>query len=248
MTDWESDFDFMIVSKLNGERTRYRHEYKYHISDTELALIKSQLSPIVQKDRNVGEKGFYNISSLYFDDIYNSCLFDNENGYDPREKYRIRIYNHNVERISLERKRKERGKTLKESCILTREQAEILCAGDPIRDLSSAPSLLVAFSEKIISQNLHPVTIVEYDRIPYVYGLGNVRITFDTNLSSSRETDKFLTGAAVKRPIMPKGKELLEVKYDEFLPDYIYRALQIENLTQTSFSKYYLCREINTIQ
>ena len=39
-----------------------------------------------------------------------------------------------------------------------------------------------------------------------------------------------------------KVKQILEVKYDEFLPDYLYRNLQLSHLRQTTFSKYYLCR------
>ena len=31
-----------------------------------------------------------------------------------------------------------------------------------------------------------------------------------------------------RRPVMPAGQHILEVKYDEFLPDYIYRNLQIQ--------------------
>ena len=34
-----------------------------------------------------------------------------------------------------------------------------------------------------------------------------------------------------------------QVKYDEFFPDHIYRALQLGELEQTAFSKYYLCRK-----
>ena len=67
----------------------------------------------MQLDPHVTDTGVYNISSLYFDDCYNTCYYENENGTDPREKFRIRIYNHSDERITLECKRKERGKTLK---------------------------------------------------------------------------------------------------------------------------------------
>jgi hypothetical protein len=42
---------------------------------------------------------------------------------------------------------------------------------------------------------------------------------------------------------MMKGQELLEVKYDEYLPDFIYRNLQLSSLQQTAFSKYYICRK-----
>lgn len=41
-----------------------------------------------------------------------------------------------------------------------------------------------------------------------------------------------------------RGQGLLEVKYDELLPDYIYEALQLGNMRQTTFSKYYLCRRL----
>jgi hypothetical protein len=96
---------------------------------------------------------------------------------------------------------------------------------------------------EMMSRKLHPKGIVEYDRIPYVYKGGNVRITFDTNVSSSFQIDGFLNGNVSKRPVMPQGLHLLEVKWDEYLPDMIYRALQLENLQQTAYSKYYLCRK-----
>jgi len=36
---------------------------------------------------------------------------------------------------------------------------------------------------------------------------------------------------------------VLEVKYDEFLPDYIAGTLELGNLQRTAFSKYYLGRK-----
>ena len=42
---------------------------------------------------------------------------------------------------------------------------------------------------------------------------------------------------------MAPGQHLVEVKFDEFLPDWIYRTLQMDNMTQTAFSKYCLCRK-----
>ena len=48
-----------------------------------------------------------------------------------------------------------------------------------------------------------------------------------------------------KRPIMPAGWHVLEVKFDEYLPDYIKSTLQLDSLKQTAFSKFYLCRKYN---
>ena len=94
----------------------------------------------------------------------------------------------------------------------------------------------------MMTNRMRPVIIVEYDRIPYVYKYGNVRVTFDLNISSSTDIGNFFSRDIVRRPIMPAGRHLMEVKFDEFLPDAIYRALQLGTLKQTTFSKYYLCR------
>ena len=87
-----------------------------------------------------------------------------------------------------------------------------------------------------------PAVIVEYDRVPYVYPDGNVRITIDRNICASPDTGEFLRQDIVTVPVLERGYHLLEVKYDEYLPDFIRQALQIVSLDKTSFSKYYLCR------
>ena len=101
---------------------RYRHEFKYLCSYGELMTLKVRLQGLVSLDTHVGESGVYNIRSLYFDDIYDTCYRENEAGTDPREKFRIRIYDHSSERISLELKRKVRGKTQKLSCLRSEER------------------------------------------------------------------------------------------------------------------------------
>ena len=221
---------------------KYRHEYKYLISDMQMELLKNRISGIMPKDLHT-ENGQYNIRSLYFDDYYDRCFYENENGTDPREKFRIRIYNHSDSRISLECKRKERGKTLKTSCIITKEQCETFMRGQYERESVGKSAVLNKLMLGILTRRMKPKIVVEYDRIPYIYKDGNVRVTFDTNISSSINVAGFLNGDVEKRPVMPKGQQLMEVKFDEFLPDFIYRALQLESLQQTAYSKYYLCRK-----
>lgn len=221
---------------------KFRHELKYTISSGQLQLLKNRLVRLVPLDSHVGQQGSYSIRSLYFDDYYDRCLQENENGTDPREKFRIRIYNHSLDRITLECKRKERGKTLKTSCPLTIEQTRMLMAGKPLPDIASQHPVLRKLTMEMLTRKLRPVVIVEYDRIPYIYRNGNVRITLDTNISSSGAIENFLEERIPKRPVMPLGQQLLEVKYDEYLPDFIYRSLQLHSLRQTAFSKYYICR------
>ena len=222
---------------------KFRHELKYVISAGEVALIRNRINHLIPLDSHVGNTGAYTIRSLYFDDLYDSCYYENENGTDPREKFRIRIYNHSTERITLECKRKERGKTLKTSCPLTLEQTRMLMEGRILPDLANQPEVLRKLTLRMMTKRMRPVVIVEYERIPYVYKNGNVRITLDMNVSSSNSVECFLDEQIPKRPIMPMGQQLLEVKFDEYLPDFIHHNLNLHSLTQTAYSKYYLCRK-----
>lgn len=221
----------------------YRHELKYLISAAQLQVLRTRIQGLIPRDPHVTENGGYTIRSLYFDDRWNRAYYENENGTDPREKFRIRIYNGSAARIRLECKRKERGKTLKSACALTEEQTRLLMAGKPLPDIQSQPPLLRKLTGEMRIHQLKPVVIVEYQRIPYVYKLGNVRITFDTHIASSKDLAGFLDPVIPKRQVLPVGMHLMEVKFDEYLPDFIYRALMLENLQQTAFSKYYLCRK-----
>ena len=224
---------------------KYRHELKYICTAAELAMIQGRIHHLIPLDSHAGENGMYQIRSLYFDDYYDRCYYENENGTDPREKFRIRIYNGKTDKISLELKKKERGKTLKLSCPLTEEQCRMLMRGEVLPDSDEYPPVLQKLLLQMKTAMLRPKIIVEYDRVPYVYKLGNVRITLDKNISSSSAIDTFLNPTIPKRPIMPAGQHVLEVKFDEFLPDYIYHTLQLRNLRQTAFSKFYLCRKFS---
>lgn len=118
----------------------YRHEYKYQCAMQKLLQIRNQVEPIMQTDSHAGKDGIYTIRSLYFDDYDNRCLYENVNGTDPREKFRIRIYNGNASFIKLELKKKEHGKTKKLSCHLNEELCKMAMNGEilPIDAIDSA--------------------------------------------------------------------------------------------------------------
>lgn len=221
---------------------KYRHEYKYVINLLQEEEMKSRLKIVMKEDPHVPESGFYRIRSMYFDDVDNTCFYENENGTDPREKFRVRIYNGSSDFIRLECKRKQAGKTLKTSARLTEEQCHILMEGGVIDPPDSDDPVLWKFYLKQTGRLLRPAIIVEYDRIPYICEEGNVRVTLDKNLCSSHEFQTFLDQNIPRKPVMPVGENLLEVKYDEFLPVAIYHSIQTAGLGQATYSKYYLCR------
>lgn len=227
------------------ETARYRHEYKYILSQAQILMEDAKINTIAELDLYVGEQGYYNIRSLYFDDYENSCFMANENGIDNREKYRIRIYNGAKERIKLELKQKCHGMTLKRNCGISLQQCEMLMAGRVPSDIKEDQQVLWKLAYLMETRLMMPKIIVDYDRIPYVYRPddANVRITFDKNIKSINDTNTFLDLRVGGRGILPVGSALMEVKFDDFIPDEIYSLLQLNGLQVSTFSKYYLCRK-----
>ncbi len=221
---------------------KYRHEFKYLCSGAQFQMLKVRYAGLLKPDPHAGPEGIYSIRSLYFDDYYDSCFRENEAGTDPREKFRIRIYNHDSSRISLELKRKVRGKTQKLSCPLTESVTRQIMEGEIPEAEKDAPALFWKLVLQMRTKLLRPKVIVEYERTPFVYACGNVRITFDEAIRSSDRFDLFLDERLPARLIMPAGQHVLEVKYDEYLPDAVYHLTGLENLRQMAYSKYYLCR------
>ena len=82
--------------------TEFRHEYKYICTRQQIETIRNSIRGVMQPDRHTEAGGEYVIRSLYFDDYSDSCLRDNINGNDPREKFRIRIYNADLSYIRLD--------------------------------------------------------------------------------------------------------------------------------------------------
>lgn len=224
----------------------FRHEFKYLITEYEMELIKNRIKYLMNVDKHVRDDSKYLIRSVYFDDMYDRCLYDVENGTEPRAKFRIRTYNNSKQYISLELKLKQHSMTYKRSCLLDEHDARALLQGEKLA-LDKVHRLLQSLVVDREINRLRPVIITEYERMPFVYRYGNVRVTFDTNLMASGKVDQFFDDKLLRRPVLPKGVHLMEVKYDHFLPDYLYNALQISNLQRISFSKYYLCRKYNTL-
>ena len=223
-------------------REKFRNELKYICSEGELIQIHSRVQMLCDADAHAGPEGTYNIRSIYFDDLQNRYFFENENGTDPREKFRIRTYNASDSRITLECKKKERSMTHKDSCQLSKEQYQKILDGSlSASDVNS--TLLEKFYLIQEQRHLQPKVIVAYERTPFVYTFGNVRITFDRNIGSSTDISAFFDPYLPVRPILPLGKNILEVKYDELLPNFLYDAMSLGSLRQTTFSKYYLCRK-----
>lgn len=223
----------------------YRNELKFELSDLDFMRVRGRLLPLMHTDIHQGPKG-YVIRSLYFDDLYDSCAAEKENGVLYREKYRIRQYNNNPCFIRLEKKTKHGDMSQKTMHTLSIQDYEILLSGniDRLHVLLSQnkENLLEELIAKILYKKFSPKCIVEYERFAFTESTGNVRITFDRNISGSNRTDHFFDSDLFTVPVMPQNHHILEIKYDELLPRYILQALDLGCLRRQSFSKYYMTR------
>lgn len=229
---------------LNKETIRYRNELKYFIDANELTIIESRLKALIRLDPHIDlEKGFYTVKSLYFDDYGDNCLNHNEFSLGRRKKYRIRYYENNTDFLLLEKKEKENSMSRKTSCVLSRSEYMQLFSGK-VEELywKSDKPLLKEFALQIMYKRFSPKVIIRYERTAFIDYPGNVRVTLDRNISASPENHRFITNNYNVIPVMEKGRHLLEVKYDEFLPDYIKQVIQLDSLEQATFSKYYMGR------
>lgn len=221
---------------------KFRNEHKYFCDEKDLAILQCRIEDICPLDPHV-QGGCYHIRSLYFDTWDLRYFYENENGKDPREKWRIRMYDANADFLRLECKRKEKGMTQKKSCVIQKEEVAAIIQGTWVPDLPQVPELQREFYIKMHTIGLLPSVIVEYERVPFVYDIGNVRITFDKYLRGSKEFDKFFEKDLPLTPVPLEGKQILEVKFDELLPDYVKDGLQLGKLVKTACSKYYLCKK-----
>lgn len=205
-----------------------------------MLILRQRLSAVAKRDIHTVD-GKYMIRSLYFDNAYDKVLREKIDGVNIREKFRIRYYNNDTSLIHLEKKSKVNGLCLKEMAELSAVQAQAIADGDYEWMTKSGVPLIMEFYSKIMSQVLRPRTIVDYTREPFVFAPGNVRVTLDYNIKTGMDCTDFLnpdcvTVSAGDAPI------ILEVKWDEYLPDIIRDAVQLSNCRTGTFSKYAVCR------
>ncbi|MBQ9210551.1 MAG: polyphosphate polymerase domain-containing protein [Clostridia bacterium] len=219
---------------------QYRHEWKHEISYSDLLAIRQRLRAVAQADPHAID-GKYLIRSLYFDNLNDKALREKIDGVNLREKFRIRYYNGDLSLIHLEKKSKVSGLGTKFSAPLTAEEAQSIVDGHLAWMLDSGRPLVQELYCKMQFQGMRPKTIVDYTREPFIYGPGNVRVTFDYNIRTGLSCTNFLNWDCPTVPA-PDSGIILEVKWDAFLPAIIRDAVQMPGRRVTAFSKYAQCR------
>ena len=226
-----------------------RHELKYYLNDIQTESLQYQLTQLMHLDQHCEERVGYRVRSLYFDSIDDECLYQKQSGFLHRKKIRLRTYGDTgQDTVKFEIKHKNGQLVRKDSVTLSRREAEDICAGDYALLLQHENPVLNNIYATFMSRNYKPKVIVEYQRVALVLPFSNIRITFDKKLSSNINHLDLFSSVKDTMPVILEGKQVLEVKYDDFLPGYIKRVLSGVNTERMAISKYTLARRFHKVQ
>ena len=233
---------------MQYKNRRLRHELKYIISFRDYYELRSRAMAFMRRDEH-GDNGKYFIRSLYLDDIMLSDYNQKMDGWNRRRKYRIRIYDFSDEIIKFEIKDKFDSCISKVSDTITIDEYNCIVQGNfdfisgiifSNSDGGRRGALRMAYIDNA-AKILSPRVVVDYDREVFICGEGNVRMTFDMNLRAGLASEDIFDPELPTVPAYEEGCMILEVKYDDFLPDYIKKMLRPLGRWQSSQSKYAMC-------
>lgn len=224
---------------------KYRNEIKFIISKKMAELLKQRLSLIMSVDTNsYNNDNSYLIRSLYFDNEDSDAYYEKMDGVEYRKKYRIRIYNFDDKFIRLECKYKHNNMTSKDQILIDIEVCSKIIDGKIDEIDLTKDNLLRQFALDYRLNRLTPSIIVDYNRVAFTYHVSDVRITFDSKIKSGLYNYNLFDKDATTYSVIDDNEMVLEVKFNEILPESIAVILQTVPTFRQAFSKFATCRNI----
>ncbi|WP_101845062.1 polyphosphate polymerase domain-containing protein [Halobacillus sp. Marseille-P3879] len=225
------------------KKLKFRHEMKYYVNYHQYYLIRHRLKHFLKQDTHADHKGEYHIRSVYFDDIENKALQEKQAGIENRHKYRVRLYNRSDSVIHFEKKIKRNTFIAKERAAISRDTLERLIDNEfSVLNGTSSP-LLKEVRHEMKNRLLRPKVIVDYIREAFVAKEGNARITFDKDLRTGLNKINPFDPDLLPVKALDEPVYIMEVKFDEYIPNYVRDALQLNGLQRQAASKYTICRK-----
>ena len=142
----------------------------------------------------------------------------------------------------LEMKQKDEKNQLKRSLKISKKDAEELISGNYEVLLNYKEDFAIECYSVMNMYLYKPKSIVQYCRKAYVIPENEIRITFDYDIKSTESNFDIFSNELVLNKILDDTNVVLEVKYNNFLLDYIKDILQMVNKSEISVSKYCLSR------
>ena len=231
-----------------------RFEYKFYFPSFYVDEILNFLSRKGEVDPyNYDEEGkpaFYTVNSVYFDSP--SFLFyrDKFDGFTRRIKVRIRSYEEDfltAERYFFELKMKHMDRIYKDRVVVPEALVKKYVDGnfdqvDPIEDMD----FLKKISNLSDFHSLQPYVGVKYKRFSFDDKIMRCKVSIDADIQTCgiNSVTELQNSNGAFAEIMP-GYFVLEVKFDEMIPQYVIDLIAKYNMRRDAISKY--CRSIEKI-
>jgi len=215
----------------------FRKEIKYVMDYIEAQKIEGIISKVLSKDKHSDQEAYF-IRSLYFDSINNHDFNSKMNGDEERKKIRLRLYDLQTEWVKIEIKYKKNINQIKESILISRQDAKAL--------IGCHYGVLLKYENDIASKlynimtigQYRPVVIVDYYRRAYLHKENDLRITFDMDIRQTEANFNIFDESLVLNPIFPEEDLVLEVKYDNEMYGWVRELLKGRYHSNRSMSKY----------
>ena len=226
-----------------------RFEIKYQVSLAERDSILKFINPFMKLDSHVQNNYDYEVRSLYFDSNFHHSFLEKRDGIAIRKKLRIRYYpvyaKGNQEFAFIEIKKKINENVAKRRIFVPLE--------DALNILDRRSKEANKFYENASAQdketleeiwflykryNLKPKCIVSYKRQPFLSRVEKTfRLTFDTNVVVRNYNFDLHHGGGSKL-IIPRNICIMEVKFNNFIPNWAMKIIQKNDCVQYRISKF----------
>lgn len=219
-----------------------RREVKYYICYGDYIKLSLLLRGALNYDEHNNKDGGYFIRSVYFDSIFDSAFHEKLEGIEKRQKYRLRIYDPDDQKVKFEVKNKMNNSILKETAVISRADAkEVLDQRYDVLLKYNDPTLNKIYCEfKRIPYR--QVIMVDYFREAFTWPINNIRITFDKELSRNSTNLDLFSKTVICPRVYDKSTVIMEVKFDHHLPEWIKDIFKSISFTNNAISKYCLSR------
>jgi hypothetical protein len=242
------------------DRDRFRrYELKYFVSPDEMCLVRAMVAPFMRPDEyGLGRPGnCYTVRSIYSDTRDLRFYHEKEAGLKIRKKLRLRTYNrYQPDSVAFFEIKRKHGQTImKERVGMGLDQALELSRLDPDaraetlsrNGLGLTPGSRASLDRFFFltdSLMLRRTVLVVYEREAYV-GRENprVRVTLDCDVRSIIRPD--LDDIFAERDLrhLSSRRQILEVKFDGWMPPWLRPVTTRLNRSYQPISKY--CRGID---
>tara|TARA_A100001015_G_scaffold320764_1_gene448389 strand:- start:2306 stop:3043 length:738 start_codon:yes stop_codon:yes gene_type:complete len=222
-----------------------RYEFKYLLRNNEAnAIFKESLNFMNYDEYALKNKGYF-VRSLYFDNYDYDNFFEKVDGIKFRKKFRIRTYNDKIGQnnpIYLEAKGRVQDRIFKKRFKINNKDLSFFYSkknSNYLLDKYKKNSLIKEFIFDVLKKRITPRILIDYKRKPLInkHGL-YFRLTFDSNLVSSKAKTLFKEKNFFFPQACKPGFTILEVKFERSIPAWFHRTIQAYDLKRKSISKF----------